>query len=87
MLTTIVVVLLFVAAFFMVLYEWAITLLWVLAAATLVTWLVTLYVQYVRKNVKEYEKVYNLFLGLRLLTVVSAIALGAIWLLSRPFVA
>ena len=85
MLTTIVVVILFVVAFCMVAYEWAITLLWVLAAATLVTWLVTVYVQYVRKNVTEYEKVYNLFVGLRVLTVVSAIILGAIWLLSRPF--
>ena len=85
MLTTIVVVLLFVVAFFMVLYEWAITLLWVLAAATLVTWLVTLYVQYVRKNVKEYEKAYNLFVALRLLTIVLAIILGAIWIITRPF--
>ena len=85
MLTTIVVICLFVVAFFMVLYEWATNLWIVILIVTVATWLVTLYEQYVKKDVKAYEKVYNLFVVLRVLTVVSAIVLGAIWLLSRPF--
>ena len=85
MLTTIVVIGLFVVAFFMVLYEWA-TGLWVmLLIVTLGTWCVTLYQEHIKQNVKDYEKVYNLFVVLRMLTVVSAIILGAIWLLTRPF--
>ena len=80
MLTTIVVICLFVVAFFMVLYEWA-TGLWV----TLGTWCVTLYQEHIKQNVKDYEKVYNLFVVLRLLTIASAVVLGAIWLLTRPF--
>lgn len=86
MLTTIVVVLLFFVAFLMVAYEWA-TYLWViLLMGTIITWLRTVYIEHVKKNVKDYEKVYNLFVVLRVLTVVSAIILGAIWLLTRPFV-
>lgn len=85
MLTTIVVICLFVVAFLMVLYEWATNLWIVILIVTVATWLVTLYEQYGKKDVKAYEKVYNLFVGLRALTVVSAIVLGAIWLLSRPF--
>ena len=85
MLTTIVVICLFVVAFFMVLYEWATNLWIVILIVTVATWLVTLYEQYVKKDVKAYEKVYNLFVVLRVLTVVSAIVLGTIWLLSRPF--
>lgn len=85
MLTTIVVVCLFVVAFFMVLYEWT-TGLWVmLLIATLVTWCVTLYQEHIKQNVKAYEKVYNLFVVLRLSTIASAVVLGAIWLLTRPF--
>lgn len=83
MLTTIVVICLFVVAFFMVLYEWATNLWIVILIVTVATWLVTLYEQYVKKDVKVYEKVYNLFVVLRVLTVVSAIVLGAIWLISR----
>ena len=87
MLTTIVVDLLFFVAFLMVAYEWA-TYLWViLLMGTIITWLRTLYIEHVKKNVKDYEKVYNLFVVLRGLTVVSAIILGAIWLLTRPFFA
>lgn len=85
MLTTIVVVLLFVVAFFMVLYEWATNLWIVILIVTVATWLVTLYEQYVKKDVQTYEKVYNLFVGLRMLTAVLAVILGAIWLLSRLF--
>lgn len=85
MLTTIVVVCLFVVALFMLLYEWATNLWIVILITTVATWFVTLYEEYVKKDVQTYEKIYNLFVGLRLLTVVSAIALGAIWLLSRPF--
>lgn len=86
MLTTIVVVLLFFVAFLMVAYEWA-TYLWViLLMGTIITWLRTVYIEHVKKNVKDYEKVYNLFVVLRVLTVVSAIILGAIWLPTRPFV-
>lgn len=85
MLTTIVVVLLFFVAFLMVAYEWA-TYLWViLLMGTIITWLRTVYIEHVKKNVKDYEKVYNLFVVLRGLTVVSAIILGAIWILTRPF--
>ena len=85
MLTTIVVVLLFVVAFFMVLYEWATNLWIVILIVTVATWLVTLYEQYVKKDVQTYEKVYNLFVGLRMLTAVLAVILGAIWLLTRLF--
>lgn len=86
MLTTIVVVLLFFVAFLMVAYEWT-TYIWViLLMGTIITWLRTVYIEHVKKNVKDYEKVYNLFVVLRVLTVVSAIILGAIWLLTRPFV-
>lgn len=85
MLTTIVVICLFVVAFFMVLYEWA-TGLWVmLLIVTVATWCVTLYQEHIKQNVKDYEKVYNLFVVLRLLTIASAVVLGAIWLLTRPF--
>lgn len=63
MLTTIVVICLFVVAFFMVLgKEWA-TGLWVmLLIATLITWCVTLYQEHIKQksNVKTYERVYNL---------------------------
>lgn len=87
MLTTIVVICLFVVAFFMVLYEWA-TGLWVmLLIATLITWCVTLYQEHIKQNVKTYERVYNLFVVLRLATIASAVVLGAIWLLTRPFFA
>ena len=85
MLTTIVVVLLFVAAFFMVLYEWATNLWIVILIVTVATWLVTLYEQYVKKDVQTYEKVYNFFVRLRLLTIMLAVVLGAIWLLTRAF--
>ena len=85
MLTTIVVVLLFFVAFLMVAYEWA-TYLWViLLIGTVITWLRTVYIEYVKKDVQTYEKVYNLFVGLRMLTAVLAVILGAIWLLTRPF--
>lgn len=85
MLTTIVVVLLFFVAFLMVAYEWA-TYLWViLLIGTVITWLRTVYIEHVKKNVKDYEKVYNLFVVLRLSTIASAVVLGAIWLLSRLF--
>ena len=87
MLTTIVVICLFVVAFFMVLYEWA-TGLWVmLLIATFITWCVTLYQEHIKQNVKTYERVYNLFVVLRLSTIASAVVLGAIWLLTRPFFA
>ena len=87
MLTTIVVICLFVVAFFMVLYEWA-TGLWVmLLIATLITWCVTLYQEHIKQNVKTYERVYNLFVVLRLSTIALAVVLGAIWLLTRPFFA
>lgn len=87
MLTTIVVICLFVVAFFMVLYEW-VTGLWVmLLIATLITWCVTLYQEHIKQNVKTYERVYNLFVVLRLSTIASAVVLGAIWLLTRPFFA
>ena len=85
MLTTIVVVLLFVVAFFMVLYEWATNLWIVILIVTVATWLVTLYEQYVKKDVQTYKKVIYLFVGLRMLTAVLAVILGAIWLLSRLF--
>lgn len=85
MLTTIVVICLFVVAFFMVLYEWATGLWGMLLIVTLGTWCVTLYQEHIKQNVKDYEKVYNLFVVLRGLTVVSAIILGAIWILTRPF--
>ena len=85
MLTTIVVICLFVVAFFMVLYEWATGLWVILLMGTIITWLRTLYIEHVKKNVKDYEKVYNLFVVLRLLTIASAVVLGAIWLLTRPF--
>lgn len=85
MLTTIVVVLLFFVAFLMVAYEWA-TYLWViLLIGTVITWLRTVYIEHVKKNVKDYEKVYNLFVVLRLLTIMLAVVLGAIWLLTRLF--
>ena len=85
MLTTIVVVCLFVVAFFMVLYEWA-TGLWVmLLIVTLGTWCVTLYQEHIKQNVKAYEKVYNLFVVLRLSTIASAVVLGAIWFLTGIF--
>ena len=87
MLTTIVVVLLFFVAFLMVAYEWA-TYLWViLLMGTIITWLGTVYIEHVEKNVKDYEKVYNLFVLLRLLTIVLAVVLVAIWVLTRPFFA
>ena len=87
MLTTIVVVLLFFVAFLMVDYEWA-TYLWViLLMGTIITWLRTVYIEHVKKNVKDYEKVYNLFVLLRLLTIVLAVVLVAIWVLTRPFFA
>ena len=87
MLTTIVVVLLFFVAFLMVAYEWA-TYLWViLLIGTIITWLRTVYIEHVKKNVKDYEKVYNLFVLLRLLTIVLAVVLVAIWALTRPFFA
>ena len=87
MLTTIVVVLLFFVAFLMVAYEWA-TYLWViLLMGTIITWLRTVYIEHVKKNVKDYEKVYNLFVLLRLLTNVLAVVLVAIWVLTRPFFA
>lgn len=87
MLTTIVVVLLFFVAFLMVAYEWA-TYLWViLLMGTIITWLRTVYIEHVKKNVKDYEKVYNLFVLLRLLTIVLAVVLVAIWALTRPFFA
>ena len=87
MLTTIVVVLLFFVAFLMVAYEGA-TYLWViLLMGTIITWLRTVYIEHVKKNVKDYEKVYNLFVVLRLSTIASAVVLGAIWLLTRPFFA
>lgn len=87
MLTTIVVVLLFFVAFLMVAYEWA-TYLWViLLMGTIITWLETVYIEHVKKNVKDYEKVYNLFVLLRLLTIVLAVVLVAIWVLTRPFFA
>lgn len=83
MLTTIVVVLLFFVAFLMVAYEWA-TYLWViLLIGTVITWLRTVYIEHVKKNVKDYEKVYNLFVVLRLSTIASAVVLIAIWLLTR----
>ena len=86
MLTTIVVVCLFVVAFCMVLYEWAKGLWVMLLIATFITWCVTLYQEHVKKNVKAYEKVYNLFVLLRVSTIASAVVLVAIWLLTRPFV-
>lgn len=87
MLTTIVVVLLFFVAFLMVAYEWA-TYLWViLLMGTIITWFRTVYIEHVKKNVKDYEKVYNLFVLLRLLTIVLAVVLVAIWVLTRPFFA
>ena len=85
MLTTIVVVILFVLAFCMVVYEWAITLLWGLVAATIVTWIVTVYIEHVMKDLKMYERAYNLFILLRLLTIVLVVALAGIWFLSRLF--
>ena len=85
MLTTIVVVILFVVAFCMVVYEWAITLLWGLVAATIVTWIVTVYIEHVKKDLKMYERAYNLFILLRLLTIVLVVALAGIWFLSRLF--
>lgn len=85
MLTTIVVVVLFVVAFCMVVYEWAITLLWGLVAATIVTWIVTVYIEHVMKDLKMYERAYNLFILLRLLTIVLVVALAGIWFLSRLF--
>ena len=85
MLTTIVVVCLFVVAFFMLLYEWATNLWIVILIVTVATWLVTLYEQYVKKDVQTYEKVYNFFVRLRLLTIMLAVVLGAIWLLTRAF--
>ena len=85
MLTTIVVICLFVVAFFMVLYEWATNLWIVILIVTVATWLVTLYEQYVKKDVQTYEKVYNFFVRLRLLTIMLAVVLGAIWLLTRAF--
>ena len=85
MLTTIVVVILFVVAFCMVVYEWAITLLWGLVAATIVTWIVTVYIEHVMKDLKAYERAYNLFILLRLLTIVLVVALAGIGFLSRLF--
>ena len=85
MLTTIVVVILFVVAFCMVVYEWVITLLWGLVAATIVTWIVTVYIEHVMKDLKMYERAYNLFILLRLLTIVLVVALAGIWFLSRLF--
>ena len=85
MLTTLVVIILFFVAFLMVAYEWAMYLLAILFIATVAIWCVTLYEEHVKQDVKRYEQVYNLFVVLRAGTIVLAIVLGTIWLLTRPF--